>query len=599
MISAVKSHLGALRYGAALMWAATPGLVVVSFVLQAVQAVLPLAGLLLLRELIDALTVALGQVDPASALAAPTQYAILLGVVGLCTAALTAISTYVSSGQGAWLNLHVQELVHAQSVRLDLAYFENPAFNDSLHRAQRQGASRPGQVVGRATGVLRGGLTAGGVIVLLASVDPVPLLILMVAFAPGYLVGIRNANRNYAWHERRTGAERLAATLDQMLTQLSFAKEVRAYGLGSHLRDRFHTVRSVLVEETIGLARRRAVGDLLSQVVVVVALIGTLVWALRQTAGGAMTVGELIMYYGALQRLVGASRQIRGGVTGLYEDGLFLRHLREYLEMPPEVAEPTEALPLAPLIGQIRLSNVTFSYPGGTEPALADVSLDIGEGEVVALVGPNGSGKSTLVKLLNRLYDPADGNVHWDGVDIRSLGLAAYRDQFATVFQDFARYPMSASDNIGFGDVDRLAAREDIRQAAKRAGVLETLDGLANGLDTPLSRWLHDGAELSGGEWQRVALARAFFSDAPIVILDEPTAAMDALVEASIFDRFRELMQGRTAVLISHRLASVRGADRIYVLDAGRLVAAGDHDALMEQDGLYAAMFRAQADRYR
>ncbi len=598
-MNAVRRHVGALVFGLRLLWAATPGLVVSGFVLQAAQATLPLAALLILRELIDSLNAAMAQPDPAAALADPTRYALMIGAVGLATAALRAIGTLVTSGQSSWLNVHVQELIHAQSVRMDLGYFENPAFNDSLHRAQRQGATRPGQVAGRVMGLLRGVLTAAGVVVLLASVDPVPLIILLLAFGPGYAIGIRNADRNYSWHQRRTASERMAAVLDQMLTHLPFAKEVRSYRLGEHLSERFRKLRHELVSEQIGLARRRALGDLMSQVVVVVALIGTLIWALRQTAGGVMSVGELVMYYGALQRLVGASRQVRSGVTGLYEDGLFLGNLRDYLEMQPQVAEPLRPALLAPLASSIDFHHVSFTYPGGNHPALSDVSLTIREGEVVALVGPNGSGKSTLVKLLNRLYDPAAGRVEWDGRDIRELGLDRYRSQFATVFQDFARFPLTATENIGFGDIDRLDDIDSIRAAAGRSDVLQLLDALPDGIDTPLNRWLHDGAELSGGEWQRVALARAFFSDAPIVILDEPTASMDALLEAAIFDRFRELMRGRTTVLISHRLASVHAADRIHVLEAGRLVETGTHDELIDNAGLYASMYHAQASRYR
>jgi ATP-binding cassette subfamily B protein len=285
-------------------------------------------------------------------------------------------------------------------------------------------------------------------------------------------------------------------------------------------------------------------------------------------------------------------------VGNLYESALFLEDVRDFMALRPAIEERRPTAPPPRSFDRLDAEGITFAYPGAERPAVADVSLTIARGEVVALVGENGSGKTTLAKILSGLYAPQRGRVLWDDVDVLTTDPRLLRERIAVLFQDYVRWALSARDNIGLGQHERLHDDDAIREAAVRAGADEHLSGLPAGYDTVLSRMFSGGSDLSGGQWQRVSLARALFRDAPLLILDEPAAALDPIAEARLFASLRELVENRTALFISHRFSSVRLADRIYVLDAGRIVEQGSHDDLMEREGRYARMFRLQASAY-
>ena len=306
------------------------------------------------------------------------------------------------------------------------------------------------------------------------------------------------------------------------------------------------------------------------------------------------------MYYMAFQRAQGFLRTTLRGIAGLYENTLFVADLYELLEIRAKVAEPLrpKAVP-HPMRQGIRLENIRFKYPEGTRPVLNNVSLRIRPGEHIALVGENGSGKTTLIKLLCRLYDPDDGAVILDGIDLREFSTADFRRQISVVFQDFVQYQLTARQNIGIGSMEQASDHDKISRAARLSGADEVICGLPQGYETLLGKWFEEGEELSLGQWQKIALARAFLRDAQILILDEPTSALDAGAEFDLFARYRELAQDRTAVLISHRLSTVRTADTIYVLENGGIVEHGRHEDLMRLGGIYAQLFEKQARQYR
>jgi ATP-binding cassette subfamily B protein len=332
----------------------------------------------------------------------------------------------------------------------------------------------------------------------------------------------------------------------------------------------------------------------------VLAIFGIFAYIVWQTISGAISLGSMVMYYQAFQTGLSSLQAVLGGLAGLYEDNLFLTYYHEFMTLEPRVLAPAKPAPIPrPMTEGIRFEAVDFSYPDTARTALAGISLTVRPGEVAALVGPNGSGKTTLVKLLCRLYDPTAGAITLDGADLRSFDVDELRRHMSVIFQDFAQYQLTARENIRVGNVDLAGDDPVIEAAARDAGADPVIQGLRHGYDTMLGKWFEEGEELSVGEWQKVALARAFVRDAQILVFDEPTSALDPETEWRVFQHIKELARGRGVVLISHRFSTVRTADRIHILDGGRIVESGDHDELMALQGRYAHMYEVQARAYR
>ena len=363
---------------------------------------------------------------------------------------------------------------------------------------------------------------------------------------------------------------------------------------------RYNDLRRLLRSETMQIVTRQAAANLSGQIVTTGAVYGSYAFIAYRTLHGAISLGDLVMYYQAFQRGQGFLQQMLGSVAGLYEDSLFLTNLYEFLDLKPKISPPAKPkLVPHPMQQGIVFDRVCFDYPSSTRRALDDVSLTIHPGEKVALVGENGSGKTTLIKLLCRLYDPSSGLITVDGVDLREVDLTAWRREIGVILQDYVHYNLTAQDNIWFGNVDVPPDPGPITTAAQYAGADEVIARLKNGYDTVLGKMFQQGEELSIGEWQKVALARAFLRDAQVIVLDEPTSAMDARAEYEIFTKLRDLTAGRATITISHRFSTVRMADCIYVLEEGHIIEHGSHDDLMRQSGKYAFLFETQARHYK
>jgi ATP-binding cassette subfamily B protein len=582
------------------VWGIAPRWTLATLVLAVVQGVLPLLGLLLLREIVDAVVAGVTAPDKSAAFATVAWWVAAAALVGLMTALARSVALLVGEAHAVVVTDHMSDLIHAKSVVVDLEYYEDARYYDVLHRAQQEAPYRPTRMVGDLMLAGQSLVTLVGVVGVLFAIHWSVGLIIAAAALPSAYVRLQHSGRLYEWQRRRTAAERRSSYLHWLLTDGAHAKEVRIFGLGGPLRGWYRDLREELRAERLGIARRRAAADLGSQAVATAAVFGTFAYIAWRAVQGLITLGDLMMYYQALQTGLGALQGLLGAMAGLREHDLFLTSYREFMALETKVVEPARPVAVArPLRQSIAFEGVSFAYPDSGRTVLEHVDLTIRPGEVTALVGPNGSGKTTLVKLLCRLYDPQGGRVTRDGVDLREMSTTDLRRGVGVIFQDFARYQLTARENIWLGDVALERGDAAVERAAREAGAHELIAGLPRGYDTMLGTWFEEGEELSTGEWQKVALARAFVRDADVLVFDEPASALDPLAERSVFERIRELARGRAVVLVSHRFSTVREADVIHIVDAGRVVESGAHEELLARRGVYAAMYEVQARGYR
>ena len=583
-----------LRRPLGLVWQSAPGWTVLSVFLVAVQAVLPLAALYVMKLIVDAVAGAsTGAIAPSLG---PVLWLVALAVlIGLIAAGARSLAALATEAQSQAVTDHMFGVLHRKSIDVDLSYYEDPRYHDTLHRAQLEAPYRPQKILSSLTQVVQSAATLGGLVALLATAHWILPLLLLVVVVPAYGVRVRHSDRKYDWQRRRAETQRRTLYLDRLLVHEDHAKEVRIFGLGPELIRRFGVLRDRLRVESLGLEGVRTRGDVLSQVPAAAAAFASYALIVQRTLSGAMTVGDLVMYLGAVQRGLSLVQTVFGGLGSLYENNLFLSTLDDFLTLDETLAESDSPRPLPKTIHQgFALEGVSFRYPTREADLLTGVNLHVRPGEMVALIGANGSGKTTIAKLLCRLYDPDDGRVALEGTDVREFAKEGYRSEVAAIFQDFVRYQVSARDNIAFGDVTLDPFSDRIEEAARRSSAHSLVERLPDGYETTLGNWFENGVELSTGEWQKIALARAFASRARLLILDEPTSALDAESEMEVFERVRQIARDRAVLAISHRFSTVRMADRIYVLDAGRIVQAGTYDQLAAEPGMFADLVARQ-----
>jgi len=592
-ISALRNVPAVLK----IVWESGPGVVVFGLVSRLLASLAPVALLWITKLIVDGIVHARSTHQPVSShlwwlVAAEFTLAVLNSVL------LRSID-YSDSLLGDKYTRHVSIRVMNHAAGLDLIAYEDPVFYDRLERARVQATDR--LVMIQAAGrLVQQTITTITLSVSIMFFSPWLMLLLIIGVVPAFLGESHFAFLGYAKNFRQTPMRRQLDYLRVLGGSKEAAKELKLFGLRQFLSERFKRISDAIYQENVALSRRKMIAGSLLSMVGMMGYYSAYVFVIWRTASGALTIGSMTFLTLAIQQASSNIEQVFSTLAAIGDQALFLTDLLAFFEMKPTIRSKPNALPAPrPIMRGVEFRNVSFSYPGNSRHVLDHINFKLHTGERLALIGENGQGKTTIVKLITRLYDPTEGQILLDGIDLREYDLEDLHREIGVIFQDFMRYEMTARENIAVGRVEEINNLELLQTAAQKSLADHAIGRLSQGYEQMLGRRFDQGVDLSGGEWQKIALARAYLRDAQLLILDEPTAALDARSEFEVFHRFSELTAGKMALFISHRFSTVRSADRILVLENGRIVEEGTHGELASLGGRYAEMFEMQASSYR
>lgn len=594
-----------LFYIVRLVWDTAPGMLLLLALFCLAEGLLPVWGAYISRDLINAIAALIGEETIASSpfftVFRPILYLFILEFVYLfLRRAIARVSGIVTSLAGEMVSNHIKVKIIEKSKTVDQQSFDRPEFYEKLENANREAGMRPIHILTATFNVISALISASSFVVVLATLSPLAPIIVIVAALPGALVNYYYRNRNFRYIRRHSKERREMNYYSGVMVNKDNAKEIKLLGLGDTFIRKYKEVFKRYFAGLRRLILREGVAQLLVTLLVVSANCGLFLYVAYTIVYEQGLIGDYSLYTGALTSIGSYVTTLVTATASIYEGTLFIDNMMTFMAEKPTIVA-TEGEARVPVRGEhtLTLEHVSFRYPGCDSYVIRDVNLTLTSGCRTVLVGLNGAGKTTLIKLITRLYDPTEGRITLDGVDIRAYDPDAYHELFGIIFQDYGKYSVTAKENIAFGDVRRAHTEEEIREAARHGNADGFIEQLPAGYDTPLTRIFEEnGIELSGGQWQKLAVARAFYKESDILILDEPTAALDALAEQEVFRQFLDLSDGRISIFVSHRLSGAVDADQIVVLEQGQIVELGRHETLMEQRGKYYLLFSTQASRY-
>ena len=571
-----------------LVWRAAPRLTMAWLTMVLVLGLLPAFTVWFSKPLVNSITEAMASHGDPEAVMKVVSYALLMAGLILTGELLRAVGNWIRTAQAELVGAYISGLIHQQSVAVDMAFYDLPAYFDHLHRARYEAGHRPLALLESLGGMLRNGITLVSLAILLIPYAWWLPLVLVGGTLPALYVVLDHTLKQHVWRLKATADERRTWYFDWLLTSRETAAELRLFNLGSLLQNAYQALRTRLREQRLKLIRNEAVAGLVAGTAGLVAAGAAMAWMGWRALQGHATLGDLALFFQAFSRGQGLMRTLLEDLGRIYGNSLFLGDLFQFLELKPRVVDPSAKtiLPISSTKGAIRFENVWFHYPVSQRPILKGLNMTVEPGQIVAIVGANGAGKSTMMKLLFRFYDPVEGRITLDGTDLRQFSLADLRTRVTAMFQEPVNYSATVAENIALSP----HAEQDapMQAAAQAAGADKVIEHLPDGYQTLLGIWFKGGTDLSVGEWQRLALARAFLRPAPVLVLDEPTSAMDPWAESQWLRTLRKATCGRTVLLITHRLTTAMTADVIYVMESGRVVESGTHAELIVSGGAYA-----------
>ncbi len=594
-----KSSLNNLSKTFRFIYSNSPKWTILHICAASLMGILPLVLIYFIKILIDVVSQTIQQADTSGNIDHLIWVIVGTGIVFFLNSSFGSLLMYIREKNTRVIEDMMYKKIQDKTSSLDLEYYENPYYHDIIFRAEQESKYRPQQILNGLVMIIQNAISLLLVAILLTYFHYLILVLLIVSILPAVIVKFRYNEAYFRLSRKYTPELRKINYFHRILTEKVFTKEIRLFGLSGYFREQFSFLRITIWKLKNKLLINKTVWEVASHFVAAAAIFGAFAYMTKSALKGHISIGDLVMYFLVIRRGFNFIRGILEGFTSLYEQNLFLKNLFEFLNLKPIVQSKNPIQKPFKEPFEIQVKNLSFSYPNTNRIVLKNVSFEIPKGKTIAFVGQNGAGKTTLTKIISRFYDPDKGSICFNNIDLKNIEQKAVFASISVLFQDFILYHLTAGNNIWFGNVNKPYDVEAIRQASRQAGVDDVIMKLPKKYETFLGNLFEESAELSIGEWQKLALARAYFRDAGLYILDEPTSSLDPKTEAELFQRFKSLIKGKTAIIISHRFNTIKMADYIYVFDNHTIIESGTHKELMALNGKYAKMYLQQAKNFR